>query len=380
MSVVTRLLPTLVPPEPEEFDLFEVMHHGTHEKQLSNVFAWLLSADASHKLGDRFIRCFIEEVNLRLIAKDQPTVPIEPFAVEQEQNTLTTHKGADIADIVIRGERSAIVVENYYISDGHGHDYDAYLQYGRSLAGENAVVVMLCAAVDEDRLEEGWKNAPVLTYADLLVRLFSIIDADPDYRESNPDPYWFLTQMKMHFSKGKLVNDDTTLEFIQVMCETGEASRYGSRAREVSFVQFMQEEAQRKLVDSKELLSRVKTALRAYLQSHVQVVNDRLGEQMFHDASLGFSGIYQWAVLLAGDSDRHVQVMFGPTAWADNERDTYDSWDVRVVNPDYSRLFIGYTQSRVLQQSAVSMEDLLNGLAADDVRLVDEIVRAVRNS
>jgi hypothetical protein len=69
-----------------------------------------------------------------------------------------------------------------------------------------------------------------------------------------------------------------------------------------------------------------------------------------------------------------------PTAWADNERDTYKSWDAMVANPDYSRLFIGYSQSRVLQQSAVSMEDVLNGLRVDDVRLVEEIVRAVRNS
>ena len=42
-DVLSRVLPTLVAPwSSEEFNVFDVMHHGTHEKQLSNVFAWLL--------------------------------------------------------------------------------------------------------------------------------------------------------------------------------------------------------------------------------------------------------------------------------------------------------------------------------------------------
>ena len=60
-SLVTRLLPTLVQRSEAEFNVFDVMHHGTHEKQLSNLFAWLLTADGSHELGDRFVGWFMDE-------------------------------------------------------------------------------------------------------------------------------------------------------------------------------------------------------------------------------------------------------------------------------------------------------------------------------
>ncbi len=53
-DVVTALLPALSRSLAEEFNVFRVMHHGTHEKQLSNVFAWLLAAESTRHLGDAF--------------------------------------------------------------------------------------------------------------------------------------------------------------------------------------------------------------------------------------------------------------------------------------------------------------------------------------
>ncbi len=44
------------------FNVFDVMHHGTHEKQISNVFGWLLDTEGSHQLGDTFLRIFIDEI------------------------------------------------------------------------------------------------------------------------------------------------------------------------------------------------------------------------------------------------------------------------------------------------------------------------------
>jgi hypothetical protein len=49
------------------------MHHGTHEKQISNVFRWLLETEGNHHLGDTFLRIFIDEVNRGLVGR-------EPFA------------------------------------------------------------------------------------------------------------------------------------------------------------------------------------------------------------------------------------------------------------------------------------------------------------
>lgn len=50
-GMVRALIPSLSRSLEEQFSIFRVMRHGTHEKQISNVFAWLLRPDASHKLG-----------------------------------------------------------------------------------------------------------------------------------------------------------------------------------------------------------------------------------------------------------------------------------------------------------------------------------------
>jgi hypothetical protein len=58
--LVTALLPVLAKKPWEEFNVFNVMRYGGHEKQLSDVFAWLLDVNGTHKLGDAFLRIFID--------------------------------------------------------------------------------------------------------------------------------------------------------------------------------------------------------------------------------------------------------------------------------------------------------------------------------
>ena len=60
------LIPMLTDRPKRRFNVFEVMRHGSHEKQLSNVFAWLLDAEGTHGMGDVFQRIFLAEVNRRL--------------------------------------------------------------------------------------------------------------------------------------------------------------------------------------------------------------------------------------------------------------------------------------------------------------------------
>src|SRR3954451_20618250 len=62
-QMVTALVSSLSRSLAEQFNVFRVMHHGTHETQLSNVFAWLLRADGTHGLGDDFQRIFVGCVN-----------------------------------------------------------------------------------------------------------------------------------------------------------------------------------------------------------------------------------------------------------------------------------------------------------------------------
>ena len=369
-DLVSRVIPTLVSPVPDEFSVFDVMHHGTHEKQTSNVFAWLLRAEGSRRLNDRFLRCFLDEVN----ARGGHHVARQRFVVSQEQNVRSERKGADIADIVLRGEDTTVVIENYYVSDGHGHDYGAYRTYGE---GEQ-IVVMLCALEDTSRLTDGWEKSTVITYSNLLQRLFDDIGADLVYQRAYPDQYGFLCQMKRHFTKGRLVNDDSSLEFIKVLCETGAAERFGWRNGASSFAEFVGDEAGKKFEESQALLNRLKKTLQNYLKANLGRLNAALGEEFFTGTNIRFAGIYQWDVSLLSAGERTVFVLFGPSAWADNETNAYGSWDTRVENADYSRLLIGYGKTRVLQQSAVSMAEVLDGLAPEDTRLLDEIVSIVR--
>ena len=86
-QLVTNLVPSLSRSLAEQFNVFRVMHHGTHEKQLSNVFAWLLDPAGTHKLGDAFQRCFVERVNLSL--PKSATLPLAEYHVVQEVETCS---------------------------------------------------------------------------------------------------------------------------------------------------------------------------------------------------------------------------------------------------------------------------------------------------
>ncbi|MEI2641428.1 MAG: PD-(D/E)XK nuclease family protein [Candidatus Nanopelagicales bacterium] len=149
-----------------QFNVFDVMHHGTHEKQLSNVFGWLLDTQGTHHLEDRFLRIFIEEVNRDLPESGQ--FAATDYLVLQEVNTaLGTGQAPDISDLVLMNDEAVIVVENYYTSDGHGHNYAGYLSHSRR-DGRQGAVVLLCEDYDSARQTQGWEEASVVTYGKLL--------------------------------------------------------------------------------------------------------------------------------------------------------------------------------------------------------------------
>src|SRR5690606_22300515 len=140
-QLVTALVPSLSRSLAEQFNVFRVMHHGTHEKQLSNVFAWLLNPEGTHELGGAFQQLFVEHVNRACSGADQ--LPTGGYRVTQEVDAAGHEDlGGDIADIVLTGERASIVVENYEWSDGHGHSYERYLRHGAA-GGRQSVVVLL---------------------------------------------------------------------------------------------------------------------------------------------------------------------------------------------------------------------------------------------
>lgn len=381
-DLVTQLLPILGKSLDLGFNVFDVMHHGSHEKQISNVFGWLLDVGGTHNLGDQFVRTFVEELNRRLPA--QESFPYEGYTVRQEVNTASSINGADIADLVLESEATRIVVENYFTSDGHGHSYERYLNYSRR-GGKKGAVVLLCREEDLSRLSQGWENAHVLTYSTLIDRLNRTVEGDERYQQENPDAHSFIQQMHRKFvSERGLVGDRDVLNFVTTMCDTGDSQRFGwVRQAEVAekFASEVAAQARQRFLEGRELLQRIKAMLRAFGAGPLRdQLNTTLGDERVREVSATYSGIYQWSInfdiaeLTENVDAPVIQFKFGPTAQYANEQDP--DWK-DVVDPgsaDYSHLFITRREGLVIRQSTVTLQEVLNGLEPDDRRLHDEII------
>jgi len=381
-DLATALLPVLSRSLEASFNVFDVMHHGTHEKQISNVFGWLLDTEGTHHLGDRFLRVFIEEVNRGLVGRE--LFAAAPYLVLQEVNTAIAGVGEDIADLVLENDEAVIVVENYFTSDGHGHSYDTYWRYSRR-DGRRCVVVLLCADEDSSLQTEGWQNASVVTYARLLDRLRDELDRDHQYQQKHQEPYLFIHQMHRKFVKGRgRVEDQQVLDFVTAMCATGEAERYGWQPHDTvaeRFANDVAEQARERFEEGRELLHRVKNRLRNFSAEVLQdQLNATLGEGFVSQVSARYVGTYRWTVNLDVPDDgedigeHKLQLKFGPSAWYANEKDP--KWE-RRVDPgaaDYSRLFLTrWARGKEVRQSEVSLQEVLDGLESRDRRLHDEI-------
>lgn len=384
-DLVTSFLPVLGKRQDLGFNVFDVMHHGLHEKQISNVFRWLLNINGSHNLGDRFTRFCIEEVN-RSLPADEP-LPSGGYSVEQEVNTSEIDDPWDIADLVLECPSAVVVIENYYRSDGHGHSYDGYLAHGQR-EGKRGVVVLLCQEEDRSRQMFGWENAAVVTYETLIGRLHGDMAADRAYQQENPAAYSFFEQMHRKFVRGRgLVEDHDVLDFVVTMCNTGEARRYQVMRHDLATEQFakdLAEQAKERFGESRTLLQRIKDRLKNFSVEHLsRQLNDSLGEGFVREVSAQYSGIYQWTINFriadetSGSGEARFQLKFGPSAWHTVNQDP--DWRHAVVaatGSDYSRLFITWGTQEV-RASSVTLQEVLDGLDPIDRRLHDEILQTV---
>src|SRR5699024_12054275 len=224
-ALVTALVPTLWRSLAEQCNVCGVMHHGTHEKQLCNVCAWLLNAQGTHHLGDAPQRIFLELVNAALPADSR--LPTTGYDVAQEVVTPGSEgepvpELADIADIVLSSPEAAIVVENFGTSDGHGHDFRRYLALGTA-NDRSAAVVLLCQRHEPHLQRDGWQRAVVITYAELLRTLRAHIAGHRAWIRQNPEQHFFIRQLFGHFLEGPgAMNTEDTPAFLTARPGTGE--------------------------------------------------------------------------------------------------------------------------------------------------------------
>lgn len=379
-GLVRALIPSLSRSLREPFGIFRVMHHGTHEKQLSNVFAWLLTPEASHGLNDAFQEIFIAQVNAQL-AESEP-LPANEWAVRQEVDTsLADEPGKDIADIVLSSPRASVVIENFATSDGHGHDYQRYLDYG-ARGGRRSVVVLLCERRVAHLQTNGWERAAVVTYAELIAALKSRVDCDAQWKRLHPQQHFFLDELARHFVEAPMeIREDEQLAFIRTMCETGEADRFGHRPIEGAsqvFADLLASHAKRQFDDARGLLQRVKSSLRAYSKTVlVDQLNRSLGSASFGSVAANYQGAWEWSVILRrAEPLPKIVLEFGPTAAKSSQAlpptARPDFMKVLIVMP---RAAAGLTfEAEQLLLTDVTLSEVLAGLSADDTRLRDGIL------
>ncbi|MBH0110622.1 PD-(D/E)XK nuclease family protein [Salinibacterium sp. NG22] len=363
--------------------MFDVMHHGTHEKQLSNVFGWLLDAGGSHNLGDLFLGIFIDEINTSRV-KDKPLFPRQGYLVRQEVNTTRMDEVADIADIVIDNDEFRVVVENFHSSDGHGHDFEQYSRYSVN-EGRIGAVVLLCRDEDRSRLTDGWEEAHVLTYSGLLTQLYQSVDGDAPYRRENPDVVSFIEQMHRKFStEAGIVGDREVLKFLQVMTEAGEGVRFRKTPHEQAAEEFASDlatQARQRYLEARQLLQRIKNLLRSFADGSIRSqLMTTFGDDVMLGLQTNYKGNYQWTVALeltappTFPNPIMVQLKFGPSAWFANEQDP--DWKHRVSpeHTDYSRVFVTRTDTQTVVESGVTLYEVLDVLDPNDHRLRDVIL------
>lgn len=386
-GLVTGLLPVLGRSLELGFNVFDVMHHGLHEKQISNVFRWLLDPEQTHNLGDRFLRIFIDELN-RVSVGSEP-LPHGSYLVRQEVNTSVDGAGADIADLVLESEDAVVVVENYFISDGHGHSYSGYLAFSVR-DGKQGTVVLLCRDEDASLQTMGWENAAVLTYGKLAEQLLEHVGGDRAYQRKNPDAYAFIEQLHGRFVRGKgRVGDQEVLNFVVAMCDTGEVRRYQEQPQNIAAKRFADDlavQARERFGEGRDFLQRVKGRLSAFSDGPLRrQLNDTRGEGFVGGVDARLSGIYQWTINIdvkeANDvGQSRLQLKFGPSAWFAIERDPHWTRTVESGQADYSRLFLTRADVKEVRQSTVSIPDVLDGLGPADFRLHDEITELLRDN
>jgi len=373
---VTALIPSLGASLQPRFNVFDVMHHGTHEKQLSNVFAWLLNPNGTHGLGDRFLHIFCDQINQ--VAEGDKQVPTNGYEVKQEV-PVATDDSLDIMDLVLERPDACIAVENYYTSDGHGHAFHGYQSYA-SRYGRAGVVVLLCQQVDRSRVADGWQDAVILTYNDLLSELIAAINHDQRYQRANEDACWFIRQMHQRFEEGtQPMSDEGLLEFVLAMCDSSEAIRYQTKSIDAAadaFAADVATQARARFLASRDMLHRAKLSLKHFCAGNLSQQFERShGRKMVYSVKTNFAGIYVWTVNVSLDHDGQphlVSLMFGPTAWMACNGDD-ELKDGVPPAPDYSKLLLVSWNPCKLHVSDVSLREVMDGLEPTDMRLHDEL-------
>lgn len=383
-GLAAALIPHLVRADEEAFNVFRVLHHGTHEKQLSNLFAWLLKPTGSHGLGDLGLRAFIEIVQVQ-----EPSVLLGPPGQVQVFQEVGVRDRADIADILVLTDSAAFVIENYFTSDGHEHSYDDYIKHGGRYR-DNSVAVLLCGRREAVRQTKGWDKAPVVTYRDWIASVTASLPSN--FPTKRPAQHWLLHQMDNYFVKGVRTVKEThdLVALIGVLADRGLDAVYRSPQGADQLMRVLTADVDESFARSRDLLQDAKSRLKRYCDEVlIPALNAELGDGYVSRRPKDYSGIYQWTINLRTASGASgtksdggpgvVQIKWGPSASHAIARDPdwRGSWQSTEA-PNYATLFL--TFDRKIVPSRVSLAEVVSDLSPSDTRLVDEVRNLLASS
>lgn len=377
-TLTTALVPLLSKSLEAQFNVFRVMRHGTHEKQYSNVFAWLLDTEETHQLGDTFQRIFLGLVNEKISGN----FPESGYRVAQEIDTSADPKHQDIADILLQHPSFSVVVENYHTSDGHGHGFERYQAFGKR-GGRTTTVVLLCHRYEAHLQKDGWEQAVVVTYEELLLALDEATTRMTSWRNKHPRQHTFIQELIDHVVEGpEVVSDTEQITFLRAMCDSGEYLRYSQVDGAATFATDIAKYAAHQFSENNELLNRIRRKLATYASGRlVDSINTHIGEPLIGSVRRNYVGKYKSFVELqeAGVPNPRMVVgfVFGPTAAMYN-----DQLLTPLANPDFTKVFIRmkgghYVEQDELHQTDVSLQEVIAGLRQDDTRLLEAALAVI---
>ncbi len=126
----------------EKFNIFKILKADRFEIRHSNMLAWLLDPKASHGLGDRFLRCFlqktfearkIEDASSKFnVDEDLLLTDLHRFNAEREHSFSSENNSKKkYIDLLLTRddgyqEKIAIIIENKVYSKEHGDQLQTY--------------------------------------------------------------------------------------------------------------------------------------------------------------------------------------------------------------------------------------------------------------
>ena len=151
-----------------KFNLFYVLKITNAEIRHSNILSWLLNPNETHKLGDLFLKAFInniirnsDKLSLNLLMQD-----FYSYSVVREYNHI------DLI-LVSKKEKTAYVIENKIWASESKHQLQKYFQKSQEMFKDYNIIYAFLTPDGHDSSDSRW--IPI-SYEDIVLQLENVME------------------------------------------------------------------------------------------------------------------------------------------------------------------------------------------------------------